>query len=117
MSNQPTPATAAAAKPDKPDLPAVTPTAQAGTATATDTANGIPESTAARTIESPATPADPNTAPNATSPTDAKPAPSPDASALSPADKETQDRITNMEQLFERRKQMTGTPTSSTSPH
>jgi hypothetical protein len=55
-------------------------------------------------------PADPSPAP-ATDPSPASPA---DQNSVSPADKETQDKITNMEQMFEKRKQMIETPAATT---
>ena len=104
-----TPVVAGDARPDgTPSVPA----AQPGAPLPAEVSGGTPgnNATPASTANTPS--ADPNAAPV----TDSNAAAPPDPSTASPADKETQDKITNMEQMFEKRKQMIETPSSAPKP-
>lgn len=104
--------TTVAAGDAKPDVALGVPAAQPGAPLPAEVSGGTPgnNATPAGTANTP--PADPNAAPV----TDSNAAAPPDPSTASPADKETQDKISNMEQLFEKRKQMIETPSSAPKP-
>jgi hypothetical protein len=96
----------------KPDAAAIVPAIQPGAPLPAGVAGGTPGNNVTPASNADTTPADPNATPaadsNAAAPTD--------PSTASPVDKETQDKITNMEQLFEKRKQMIETPSSTAKP-
>ena len=91
----------------KADTPATVPSAQANLFSARAAVASSPN-TAAPANDAAAMPTDPSASPAA----DSNPAPPAPQDAASPADKEMQDKITNMEQLFDKRKQMMETPTT-----
>jgi hypothetical protein len=105
---QDTPTVAGNAKPDAaPGTALAQPDATAPAGVAGTTGNNVTPSGNANT---------PPTDPNANPAADPNAAAPPDPTTASPADKETQEKITNMEQLFEKRKQMIQTPPSTPKP-
>jgi len=86
--------------------------AQPGTTLPAEVAGGTSGNNVTPASNANTPPADPNATPAA----DSNAAALPDPSTAAPADKETQDKITNMEQLFEKRKQMIETPSSAAKP-
>ncbi|WP_263355075.1 hypothetical protein [Acidicapsa acidisoli] len=93
----------------KPEAAASAPVAQPGAPLPAGAAGDTPGNNVTPANNANTSPADPNATPAA----DSNAAVPPDPSTVSPADKETQDKITNMEQLFEKRKQMIETQSST----
>jgi hypothetical protein len=106
---QDTPAVAGDAKPDA--GPTV-PVAQPGTPLPAGVADSTPGNNVTPATNAITPPADQTATPAA----DSNAAAPPDPSTASSVDKATQDKITNMEQLFEKRKQMIETPSSTPKP-